>query len=237
MSPSERRGRVIALDGPAASGKSTTARAVARRLGYWHVNSGFLYRAITWIALERGWDEEAPEFPERVRELEIDLAGGPEAPRVRIEGVELGPELHAPEVTERVSAVAARAPVRERVLERLRRAASGRDLVCDGRDIGTVVFPDAELKVFLTASAQERARRRLLDYGETPTPERVSEEATRLRARDAADSTRSLAPLRKAPDAVEVDTTDLSPGEVVDRIVELAARRGLGRPSGSGPPG
>lgn len=232
----DRRGRVIAVDGPAASGKSTTARAVGRRLGYWHVNSGLLYRAITWIARERGWDEEDPGFGDRVRELEIGLGGSPEDPRVRIEGTELGRELHAPAVSERVSSVAARAPVRERVLALLRRAAATRDLVCDGRDIGTVVFPDAELKVFLTATAEERARRRLLDYGEEPRPERIAGEAARLRARDAADATRALAPLRKADDAVEVDTTRMSPEEVVERIVELAAERDL-TAGGDGPDG
>lgn len=237
MNEAVRRGRVIAVDGPAASGKSTTARAVGRRLGFWHVNSGFLYRAITWVALQRGWDEDAPGFGEAVRGLAIGLAGTPEEPRVRIEGVDLGPELHAPEVTDRVSAVAARAPVRERVLTLLREAATARDLVCDGRDIGTVVFPDAELKVFLTASAEERARRRLRDYGEEPTSERVREEAARLRARDVADATRSLAPLRKAEDAVELDTTRLAPEDVVDRIVELAAGRGLDRPAAGPAPG
>lgn len=237
MSTSPRRGRVIAVDGPAASGKSTTARAVGGRLGYWHVNSGLLYRAIAWLVGERGWDEDDPGFGRTVRRIEIALAGEPGDPRVRIEGMELGPELHAPTVSARVSAVAARAPVRERVLELLRETAAARDLVCDGRDIGTVVFPEAELKVFLTASAEERARRRLRDYGEEPVPERVVEEAARLRERDEADSTRSLAPLRKADDAVTLDTTRLSPAEVVDRIVELAVLRGLDRPPGAPPSG
>lgn len=234
MNGPTRRGRVIAVDGPAASGKSTTARAVAGRLGWWHLNSGLLYRAVTWLAIERGWDEDDPAFAEAVRRLEVELAGTPEEPRVRVEGVELGPELHAPRVTARVSAVAARGPVRERVLRLLRAAAEERDLVCDGRDIGTVVFPDADLKVFLTASAEERARRRLGDYGETATPERVAGEAERLRARDAADATRDLAPLRKAPDAVELDTTEMGPEEVAARVLELAARRGLAAPAEGG---
>ena len=229
MSPegSRRGGRVIAVDGPAASGKSTTARAVSRRLGFWHVNSGLLYRAIAWLVLDRGWDEDDPGFEERVAGLRIGLAGDPEKPRVRIEGTEPGAELHEPRVSARVSAVAARPAVRRRVLALLRSAAASRDVVCDGRDIGTVVFPDAELKVFLTAGVEERARRRLLDYGARPTPERIAAEVRELRARDAADSTRVLAPLRKAPDAVEVDTTHLSPEEVVERIVALAAESGI----------
>lgn len=221
-------GRVIAVDGPAASGKSTTARRVAERLGFWHLNSGLLYRGITWVALQRGWEEEAPDFAVRVWGLAIGLAGTPGEPRVRVDGTERGTELHSPEVSARVSSIAAQAAVRERVLALLGEAAGTRNVVCDGRDIGTVVFPDADLKVFLTASAEERARRRLLDYGLEPTPSRVREEAGRLRARDAADSSRALAPLRKAADAVEVDTTRLSPEEVVERIVGLARKRGLG---------
>lgn len=234
MSGATRRGRVIAVDGPAASGKSTAARAVASRLGWWHLNSGLLYRAVTWLAIERGWDEEDPAFAEGVGRSEVELAGTPEEPRVRVEGKELGPELHAPDVTARVSAVAARGVVRERALRLLRAAAAERDLVCDGRDIGTVVFPDAELKVFLTANAEERARRRLGDYGKPATAERVAGEAERLKARDAADATRDLAPLRKAPDAVELDTTEMGPAEVVARILELAVRRGLVPPAGEG---
>lgn len=234
---SSRRGRVIAIDGPAASGKSTAARTVARRLGWWHLNSGLLYRAITWLAIERGWAEEDPRFAAAVLGIEVELAGTTEEPRIRVEGVELGPELQAPAVTARVSAVAARGAVRERVLTLLRGAARERDIVCDGRDIGTVVFPDAELKVFLTASAEERARRRLGDYGESPTARRVAREAARLRERDAADAGRELAPLRKAEDAVELDTTRMGPEEVAERILELAARRGLDRAPPTAPSG
>lgn len=220
-------GRVIAVDGPAASGKSTISRRVADRLGFWHLNSGLLYRGITWVALQRGWSERAPDFADRLRDLEIELAGTPGEPRVRVDGAEQGPELHSPEVSARVSSISTHEAVRRRVLVLLREAAATRDVVCDGRDIGTVVFPRATLKLFLTASVEERARRRLLDYGLEPTPVRVREEAARLRSRDAADSTRALAPLRKAEDAVELDTTHLSPDEVVARIVDLARDRGI----------
>lgn len=226
--------RVVAIDGPAAAGKSTTAHRVAERLGYHHLNSGLLYRAVAWIAGRRGWDEEAPDFGDLVRDLEVELVGEHPDVRVRVEGEEPGRALHAPEVSSRVSSVAARAPVRARVLAILRGAAGKLDLVVDGRDIGTVVFPDAGLKVFLTCEAEERARRRLVDYGVDPTPERVREEAARLRARDVADSSRELAPLRRAEDAVEVDTTHLSREEAVERIVELARERGLGPETRSG---
>ncbi|MFQ5689688.1 MAG: (d)CMP kinase [Gemmatimonadota bacterium] len=220
-------GRVIAIDGPAGSGKSTTARGVAERLAFVHLNSGLLYRAITWLALRRGWREDDPDFGDRVERLHVEWERTGSELRVRLEGADPGPELHSREVSARVSGVARHPIVRRRVLAWLRQAAAKLDVVCDGRDIGTVVFPSAPLKVFLVASIDERARRRLLDLGEEPSEQRIGEEAQRLHARDVADSTRDLSPLRRAEDAVEIDTTDLSPEAVVGRIVELAKRRGL----------
>lgn len=222
-----RDGKVVAVDGPAAAGKSSTSRLVAERLGFCHVNSGLLYRAITWAASRGGWKVDDADFEERVRELDLEVLGEETEARVRVEGDDPGSELRSREVSARVSEVSAQPVVRERVLAFLREAARELDLVCDGRDIGTVVFPDADLKIFLTCSAEERARRRLLEYGEEPTPERIRDEAALLRARDVADSTRALAPLRKAEDAVEVDTTSLTQAEAVDRIVALARERGL----------
>lgn len=217
----------IAIDGPAACGKSTVARGVAERLGYAHLNSGLLYRAVTWKALEEEWiDEGSEEYRRRLEEMDLRLVREGGGFRVEVDGRRPGEELTSREVTRRVSEVAARPEVRRRVLEPQRRAGRGGGVVCEGRDIGTVVFPDAELKVFLTASPEERARRRLLDYGERPSEEKVREEAERLRLRDRKDSTRDAAPLRKARGAVEVDTTELSPREVVDRIAELARERG-----------
>lgn len=220
-------GRVVAIDGPAASGKSTTARRVAERLEFRHLNSGLLYRAIAWAAMRGGWGEEDPDLAERVQALELDLVAGRPGLGVRVDGRDPGRELHGQAVSARVSAVAARRPVRDRVLDILREARGRFDLVCDGRDIGTVVFPDAELKVFLVASPEERARRRLRDHGLEADPEAVEEEAARLRARDRADAGRALAPLRRADDAIEIDTTRLGPDEVVERILGLARRRGL----------
>lgn len=234
----EARRRVIAIDGPAASGKSTTARAVAARLGFVHLNSGLLYRALTWVALERGWREEDPAFAERVRRLDLRLRPDDGALAVEVEGRRPGEELHDQRVSARVSAISAVPVVRERVLERLRAAARAHDLVCDGRDIGTDVFPDADLKVFLEAEAEERARRRLRDLGDrAPDEERLREETRRLEARDRADSTRRLAPLRAAPDSVRIDTTDRAPEEVVERIVQLCRERGIAAPPGSSPAG
>lgn len=217
----------VAVDGPAASGKSTAARAAARRLGYAHLNSGLLYRAITWAALRGSWvDEEGEDFARRVDELELRLLRRDGEFGVEVDGRRPGAELSTRAVSRRVSDVAARPPARRAAVERIRAAGRGGGVVCDGRDIGTVVFPDAELKVFLVATARERARRRLLEYGEEPSEERLAEEAEELRARDRKDAGREMAPLRRPEDAVVIDTTELSPGEVVDRVVELARERG-----------
>lgn len=217
----------VAIDGPAASGKSTTARAVAERLGYAHLNSGLLYRAVTWAALEGGWlDADPEEFARRVEELDVAVRRRDGELVVEVDGRRPGEELTTRAVSSRVSDVAAREPSREAAVAELREAGRRGGVVCEGRDIGTVVFPDAELKVFLVASDEERARRRLLDYGERPTEERIAAEAERLRARDEKDAGRELAPLRRPDDAVDIDTTNLRPGEVVDRIVGLARERG-----------
>ena len=217
-------GRVLAIDGPAASGKSTTAHRVADALGFHHLNSGQLYRAITWMTLREGWREEDPRFEGRVAALQIELISTDGRLAVRVEGLDPGPELQSRQVADHVSRISRHAVVRERVLELLGAAGRRFDVVCDGRDIGTVVFPRAELKVFLTASPGERARRRLLDHGLDPDADLIAEEARRLRERDRMDSTRVLSPLRKAEDATEIDTTHLSPEEVVRQIVELWSR-------------
>lgn len=216
----------VAIDGPAASGKSTTAAAVARRLGYCHVNSGALYRAITWAALRGNWIDDEEHFAGSLHELDLQLVRDPPSLRVRVAGREPGAELVGPETSARVSEVSARPEVRDKVLGILRAAGREGGVVCDGRDIGTVVFPDAELKVFLVASAQERGRRRLKELGAVADRESVAAEASRLVARDEADSTRDLSPLRRAPDALEIDTTSLEPAEVVEAIVRLAHQRG-----------
>lgn len=228
--PARRARRVIAIDGPAASGKSTTARRVAERLGFVHLNSGLLYRAVTWKALEEGWDGEPAELEARVSGLDLTLVPHGAGLRVEIDGADPGEALQGPAVSERVSAVSARPAVRAEVFRRLREARERFDLVCDGRDIGTTVFPEADLKVFLVADPAERARRRLLERGEAPTPADVTRESERLRARDEADASRDHSPLRRSPDAVLIDTTDRTPEAVVDAIVALALDRGAADP-------
>ncbi len=216
----------ITIDGPAASGKSTTAARVADALDALHLNSGRLYRAITWAAAKESWID-SEHFGDRVRALDLELVVGSGGFLPSLGGTVPGAELDGAEVVRRVSEISARAVVRERVSSLLREAAQGRRVVCDGRDIGSVVFPTAELKIFLTASRLERARRRLLDYERSATPESLVAEAEALEARDRADSTRPLSPLRRPEDAVEIDTTALTPEQVVARIVEHAAARGL----------
>ncbi len=219
--------RVVAIDGPSASGKSTTAREVATRLGLVHLNSGLLYRAVTWVALRDGWID-APEFDRRLAALRLELE--PDAPtfRLKIDGERPGSWLQSAEVTARVSEVSALAAVRERVNEALRAASADAGLVVDGRDIGTAVFPDAFLKIFLTASAEERARRRLAerraDAREDDEGE-LSAEAERLLERDRYDASRVIAPLARAEDAVELDSTERGRAEVVDEIVRLYEAR------------
>ncbi|MDX1393733.1 MAG: (d)CMP kinase [Gemmatimonadota bacterium] len=219
--------RVIAIDGPAASGKSTTAAAVAARLGFVHLNSGLLYRALTWKSVAEGWSPSDDGYDARIRGLRIELRGQGRTLVVLVDDDDPGDALHGRAVAAGVSEVAGVAAVREVVLARLRAAGAEFDLVCDGRDIGTTVFPEADLKIFLIADPGERARRRLLDLGEEPSPAAVREETARLERRDAADSARELSPLRRAPDAVVIDTTGSPPEAVVERICDLAARRGI----------
>lgn len=224
-----RDGIVVAIDGPAGSGKSSTAKAVARRLGYRHLDSGAFYRAITLAALRAGID---PERWEALTHAELDglgVRGRAEGQgyALSIGGEDAGEAIRGAAVNAHVSRMAAVPAVRHWLMAALREAGAGGGLVADGRDIGTVVFPGAELKAFLVADPEERARRRLRERGEAaPDPEQVRAEAARLLGRDAIDSGRAAAPLRQAEDAVVVDTTHLTFEEQVDRIVRLARERG-----------
>lgn len=200
---------LIAIDGPAGAGKSTVARAVARTLGWTYLDSGAMYRAVA-LATLRGEPE-----PERI-ELLGDADGDP---RVLSDGEDVTAAIRTPEVTARASEVAADPAVRERLVARQRALIAAGDWVAEGRDIGTVVAPGAELKVFLTASAGERARRRAAQEGRP-----LAAVLADLRERDARDTGREHSPLRAAPDAVELDTTGLSIDEVVARIVALVRR-------------
>jgi cytidylate kinase len=215
---------VIAIDGPAGSGKSTTARAVAARLGLPHVESGALYRAVTLAALDGDVPFEGQRLVALARSLPIRLDLTNTGFRPGIAGADVSQEIRSARVTADVSEVSAIPEVRTWVNEEVRAAVARhpRGAVLDGRDIGTVVFPDAALKVFLTASPEARARRRLLQDGKPTDEETVRGEIEALARRDAADSSRAVAPLRAAEDAVPLDTSDLSFQEQVERIVALA---------------
>jgi len=222
-------GIVIALDGPAGSGKSSTAKAVAAELGYRHLDSGAFYRAITHAALQAGIPAERwPELTEA--ELDrLDVHGRPDAKgyTLTVAGAEVSAEIRSAAVNAHVSRMAAVPAVRGWLMDALREAGARGGLVADGRDIGTVVFPDAELKVYLVADPAERARRRLREQGAAePSDDEVGAEAARLLGRDEVDSTRPVAPLARAADAVEVDTTGLEFTAQVAEIVRLARARG-----------
>jgi cytidylate kinase len=228
--------RVIAIDGPAASGKSSTAGLVARQLGWAHLDSGALYRALTLAALDHlgeggrrqgeGWP--AQQVVGLAETLPVRLVLVADQFRPELAGVDVGEAIRGDRVTRYVSTLAAIPEVRTWVNIQQRQAVVGCvgvGVVVDGRDIGTVVFPEAPLKIFLTATPHERARRRLFQRGQAVDVEQVRRESQALAARDAADSNRLFAPLKAAEDAVLLDTTALTLEQQVTRVVELA--RGL----------
>lgn len=226
-------GGVIAIDGPSASGKSSTARAVAEALGFAHLDSGSLYRGVTLVALREGSRGGAGAAtladlnPERILRAAEDrglmLQSDGVGFSAYLEGEPAEEALRSSEVTTHVSAIAAMPVVREWVNSRLRAMVrAGQDVVVDGRDIGTVVFPDADLKIFLTASPEARAGRRISQRGMAVEPGHLDAEAAALAARDHADSTREVAPLRPAPDAVHLDTTSMDFSDQVRFIVDRA---------------
>lgn len=212
--------RVIAIDGPAGSGKSTVARALARRLGLEYLDTGAMYRAVTFAALRRGIDPADADIVAKVA-CEVDLSV--EVGGVVVDGIDATIEIRGPEVSRAVSIVAANPEVRAEMVRRQRAWAEARGGgVLEGRDIGTVVFPDAELKVYLTAEPAERARRRAeevsdLDYDTV---------AADMARRDALDSGRATSPLAEAPDALHLDTTGLAVEEIIDVLVHRIAEHG-----------
>jgi CMP/dCMP kinase len=210
---------VISIDGPAGAGKSTVARAVAERLGFTYLDSGAMYRCVALGAIERGVDLDDPVGTGKLAgSLAIEFGHG----RVKLDGDDVSIPIREPRVTEAASRLSVHPAVREALVARQRELIEAGDYVAEGRDIGTVVSPDAPLKVFLTATAEERARRRAEQTGENPEAVLAAQ-----RDRDDRDRSREHSALEPAADAVEIDTTDLGLEQVVDRVVELAAGRGL----------
>ena len=225
-----RRRPVVAIDGPAGAGKSTASRLLARHLGFVLVDTGALYRGVALAAREAGvsWDD-AEALGSLARGLDLRFESGPDGvPLLLLDGVDRSDDIRTPEISQGASDVSRHGPVRDALLGLQRRLGRDGGVVLEGRDIGTVVFPDAEVKIFLTASAEVRAGRRVEDLaqrGIEADPERTLAEIHR---RDAQDSGRAVAPLRAAEDAVTLDTTDLDLEGVVGRLAEIVADRAPG---------
>ena len=213
---------IIAIDGPSGAGKGTIARAIARELGYRHIDSGAMYRAVGWKAIRDGvpLDNEAAvaALAERSR---IDVS----SKAITIDDADVTRAIRTPEIDRAAAAVARLPRVRSVLVDRQRQLGAGGGIVMEGRDIGTVVFPDADVKVYLDASPEERARRRSVDPAHTGVPAAVSEVATLLTQRDEQDRTRTVSPLFAAKDAVIVDTTGKGVDEVVKEVLAVVSAK------------
>ena len=214
--------RVIAIDGPAGAGKSTVAKIVADQLGYIYIDTGAMYRGVAWKTLQQDKDASNAAILHAVHDINVRLACTENGTKIAVDGVDVTREIRTPEVTHIVSRVAALGAVREKMVELQRAMAREGSVVMDGRDIGTNVLPNADVKIFLTASVEERARRRydeMKDKGYAVDFEELKQE---IAARDKQDSERAISPLRQAEDAVLLDTTELSIDDVVGRILDLS---------------
>lgn len=219
------KGFVVAIDGPAGAGKSTIARLTAGKLGFAYIDTGAMYRAVTWKLLSLG-KAFSPELAGRLAaEIQITFRPEGECNRVFVDGVEVTAAIRTAEVTGLVSQVAAVPAVREAMVAQQRRMGQESGVVMDGRDIGTVVFPDAACKIFLTASVEERARRRGQELEAKGQQIDYRELQKEIALRDKQDSERETSPLRQAEDAVYLDSSALSVTEVTARILELVAAR------------
>ena len=222
---------IITLDGPAGAGKSSAARALARRLGWCYIDTGAMYRAVALTAIDRGIPlEDSPRVAELAESIRIEFSNG----CVLVDGQDVSTEIRTERITLATRPVADAPPVRDAMKRVQRRMAEGIDVVTEGRDQGSVVFPHAELKVFLTASAEERARRRHreeLGRGQEASLEAILASQTR---RDDADRTRPVGAMRPADDAVILETDGISPDDVIDRLIALidARRQAAGKAAG-----
>jgi cytidylate kinase len=221
---------IIAIDGPSGAGKGTISRTLSQTLGYRHIDTGAMYRAVGWKAAADGipFDDESA-ISELARRAEIVVEGGV----VSIDGHDVTRAIRTPEIDKAATAVARLPKVREVLVARQRAIGADGGVVMEGRDIGTVVFPAADVKIYLDASAEERARRRATDPAHTGSQAGHAAVAQAIDARDRADSTRAVSPLTLAPDAIHIDTTGVPIEQVVSRVMELVSLR-LRQPPHSG---
>lgn len=210
---------IIAIDGPAGSGKSTIAKKVAERLEFLYVDTGAMYRAITYSALSRNIADNKSAVIEMIKELEIKLKFESGITRVFLSGEEVTDQIRTPEVNSMVSEISIIPEVRAKLVEIQREFASRDNLVAEGRDTTTVVYPNADIKVFLTANLDIRAKRRLLDFQKAGREISLEEVKANLAKRDKIDSGRDISPLRKAEGAIEIDSTDVTIGQEVEQII------------------
>lgn len=216
---------VVAIDGPAGAGKSTIAKLAAEKLGYAYIDTGAMYRSVAWKFLQAGKAFDEGFISALAQEMLIEFRPEAQVNRVFVDGVEVTSAIRSPEVTGIVSKVAAIGAVREAMVDQQRRMGEIGGVLMDGRDIGTVVFPNAQLKVFLTASVEERATRRykeMVAKGEKVDFEQLKAE---IAFRDKQDSERAISPLKQAEDAIYLDSSDMNIQQVVDKIITLVEER------------
>lgn len=225
MHRKEQKKIIIAIDGPAASGKSTTAKLVAQKLGYLHIDTGAMYRALTFKALEKTLDlNDKEKIVLLARTSTIRLEGGNPNTKVLFDGSDITDKIRTPQVNQSVSTISSYQGVREVMVREQQRMAANGGVVLEGRDIGTVVLPSAELKIFMIANVQERVKRRKKDLALCGIEADETELITEIEARDRKDSMRDISPLRKAEDAIELDTSNLTIEEQVDFIITRAVK-------------
>jgi len=216
------QGKTIAIDGPAGAGKSITARLVAERLGFDYLDTGAMYRALTYFALENGISPlDGKRLGDAARKLHFKIDTHNGVSRISIDGVDVSTPIRTPEVTAHVSEVSAHKDVREAIVAKQQELGRRGSIVAEGRDTTTVVFQKADVKIYLDASIAERARRRLLDLSRMGVSTSLEEQEKKIRRRDEYDSKRSHSPLKKAPGAFLIDTTHLSIEQQVERIISL----------------
>ncbi|ARK25913.1 cytidylate kinase [Sporosarcina sp. P37] len=219
-------GMRIAIDGPAAAGKSTIAKLVAKKLGYTYIDTGAMYRAITFKVLQHAADPRSEEeIMQLISQTDIELQPGEQVQKVLLDGADVTDAIRSHEVTANVSAIAAMTAVRKLLVAKQQQLAAKSSVVMDGRDIGTSVLPEAELKIFMTASVEERAERRLLEEQQRGMSSDYETLKREISERDKADSERKISPLKKAEDAIIIDTTGKTIEEVTNSIIEYAEKR------------